>query len=203
MLPTLETELLVSLCALALGALFGLLYDGMRTLFVLFGIRDGSTVPRPLAAIRVPRLARSRKGSAPRRITKNALLFLCDLIYALTLGIAFAVFLYAYHDGVFRLFLLVAALLGMVAYFLTLGRLVSRVTGALAHLLHVALAYLFLCVRVPLMLTQRLCVFLARYALYWLFLLCARLLSPLATKWALFSARGGLRAFFADLSHPA
>ncbi len=202
MIPSLEAELLTGLFSLFFGVLLGLFYDGMRVVRILLGIRDGGGLPRFVMSLRLPYIKMNKAVGAPRRIVRSALLFLCDVTYALLSGIGFSIFLYAYHDGVFRLFLLAAAALGMAFYFLTLGQLVSRVTGTIAYFTRILLSYLFLSVRTPLLFALRLLLFSCRMALAFALSFLARLLSPLATKRASSAAQRHTRAFFFGATRP-
>lgn len=187
MAVSLASELYAALCAALLGFGLALLWDAFSVVRILFGLYDTPHLPARLLSFHFPLL---RAGSLSNQTEKRGLLasaalFLLDFSYALAAGVAFLLFLYAFHDGVFRLFLLVAATLSFALYRLSLGRLVFFALGTVAFLLRVFVAYLSLVVRLPLAIVINMIFFAARAILSFALLFVGRLLAPLATRLSL------------------
>lgn len=194
---TLVNELVSGLYAALFGFGAGLAAHGLFVLRVLLGVSAGSAIPARLAAFRFPCIrppAETGTANLSHRM-RGLLLFLCDFLFALCVGLGFLFFLYAYHDGVFRLFLLLAAALGAVLYFFTLGRLVVRVLGTVSYLLRVLLSYLALTLLLPLRLFLCVLLFLARTALSHLLSMLSCLLAPLVTRAVLYRAMRESKAY--------
>ena len=151
MFVSLGAEFSAAAWAVLFGFSLGLAYHALFVLRVLCGVSAGSALPARLSRFHFPYI-RLEGGKGVGARGRLALLFVFDFLFALGGGLSFLVFLYAVHDGAFRFFLLFSAMLGMLLYFLTLGRLVFRVLGTLSYLLHVLLSYLFLAVKIPLFL---------------------------------------------------
>lgn len=192
---SLSTELWAATCAALFGILLGVSYDAVRVLRIFLGLPAQRALPARLLALRFRYIRMDRAGERVGNRAHAAVLFVTDLLFAAGAGIAFTIFLYAYHDGAFRLFLLLSAALGFAAYLLTLGRLVYRVAGVIAFFLRVFLAYLFLCLRVPLLLLLRAIFFSLRFLLVLLLRMLVALLSPLFNRIALARGLSATRGF--------
>lgn len=185
---TLVGELNAALFALFFGFGVAFAVHGLFVLRILLGADTGGAIPARLAAFRFPCIPQKTnvKKSHPAR---DALLFLLDFVFSLSVGLAFLLFLYARHDGVFRLFLLVFAVLGAILYFFTLGRLVFRFLGVAAYLLRVLLLYLALILFLPVRLLLCAILFFARMLLFYLLSGLSCLCAPLVTRMALHRAK--------------
>lgn len=195
---SLATELYAALFAALLGFFLSFCYDAFSVLRILFDLFDAPPISPRLLSFSFPFLPSPalRSGRKKGAALRFALLFLFDFTYALAAGVAFILFLYAFHDGVFRLFLLLSCALAFLLYRLTLGRLVFRVLGTVAFLLRVLLSYLALAVRLPLSLLANALVFFARTLASFLLSLASRALASFATRLSLFVARKGTDTFF-------
>lgn len=140
--------------AVLFGVLCGVLYDGVRILRVLLGVRYGGVVSARLQTLRFPLLPHDFAARAPGRAgvrAQRVLIFVGDFLYMALLGALFCVFVYWQNDGVFRLYLLIGAVLGYTAYYLSVGCLVLASAESVALVLRLLFAYLFLLVRAPLL----------------------------------------------------
>ena len=193
---SLASEFTSAFVALAFGFALGRCYHALFVLRVLLGVSAGGAIPARVADFHFPYLRLSlqkNRGTRARKI----LLFSFDFLFALFSGLAFAVLLYAVHDGVFRLFLAVAAALGTLLYFFTLGRPLARILGTAAYLLRVVFGYLFLAVRIPTALLVGFFFFCLRWCFSFLLFLCTRLLSPISSHRSLRAALRTQRTFLA------
>ena len=192
---SLASEFASLLAGVLFGFALGFSYHALFVLRVLCGVSAGGAIPARLAAFRFPYLCLAGQKARGAR-ARQAMLFLFDFLFALWAGLAFCVFLYAVHDGAFRLFLAVAAAVGMFLYFVTLGRLVARVLGTAAYLLRVVLGYLFLCVRIPLCIFFGALLFFLQYLFFFLIFLCGRLCAPIFSRLSLHAVLRTGRALF-------
>ena len=140
--------------AILFGVLCGVLYDGVRILRVLLGVRYGGAVSARLLSLRFPHLPPDFAARGPGRAGKRAqgvLIFVSDLLYMIVVGALFCVLVYWQNDGIFRSYLLAGAVLGYTAYYVSVGRLVLASAESVAFALRLLFAYLFLLVRTPLL----------------------------------------------------
>lgn len=148
-----------ALYALAFGALLHGIYDGIRILRALCGVRYGGRISGRLRACAFPLLPPDFATRAPARIGRRlraAVIVVTDVLFCLMAAFLFAIFVYWQNDGVFRMLLLLCAGGGFFLWHITLGRLIVTWAETLAILLRVALAYLLLAISVPLRLLLRL-----------------------------------------------
>ena len=144
--------------AFAFGILLAVLYDVLRILRTLFGIETGGKVGDRLSRLRFPLLSshcsKVRTGKSRARLLV-ALTVLLDFLYALFSGILLLLFVYWQNDGIFRLYYPIAAALGFLCYFYTVGRLFCAFTATLVFFLRILLGYLALFVRLPILFCLR------------------------------------------------
>ena len=115
------------LSSLASGVVLGVLYDVIRISRVLLGVNHYVTAIEKKNAC--PKLCqRQRKQKRPRLVAAlfQIVLAVQDILYCLTIGAVAAVLMFYHNNGVFRSFVIVGILLGIVAYLLTVGKLVIR-----------------------------------------------------------------------------
>lgn len=114
-----EKQLINIVYSLILGLIFGGIYDIIRVVHIFCGIASYSGES-----------ARMKRGVLPFGI-----FFLLDAAYMLTVTTVFSVFIYAVNSGGFRLYLLVSVIVGMVIYFLTVGRAVMYLSETIVNFL--------------------------------------------------------------------
>ena len=182
--PSVASELQVGAYFALFGLLAAVLWDAFAVARILFGLFPTPPVPARLFFFPFPFLDTNRLRGIGQKsgFARGALLFLLDFLFALIAGIGFILFTYAFHDGVFRLFLLCVAALTFLFYRLTLGRLVALVTGAISFLCRTLFFYAALCVRVPLSLAFCLFSFSCRTLAYLFLCALSRLIAPLLAR---------------------
>ena len=99
------------------GVLLGVAYDGIRTLKMFFGIRYGKDAGIP-------------SGRA-RKIIAYAVTFITDIVFWLLVGVCSIALMYTVGGGVFRGVTYLALAFGFLIYYLTLGRLVLKISALL------------------------------------------------------------------------
>lgn len=191
------------LYSLAFGGLLHLVYDGIRIARVLCGVRYHGGMSERLRACRLPLLPPGFATRPPRRAGERlraVFVFLTDVLFCLLSSFLFSLFVYWQNDGEFRAILLVGAALGFAVWHITLGRLIVAASETVAFFLRVLAFYLFLLVRVPVLLLLRSLWRVARL----IFTLLRRLTSALYERLYLphrsrREEKRRLRACFADL----
>ena len=177
------------LYAVWFGAICGILYDILRIVRVLHGVRYPGRFSAWLSRLRLPFLPEGYASPRPTRYGKRVqslLIFLGDFLYLLLVGMLFSVFIYWQNDGVFRFYMLFGATIGYMAYYFTVGRLVLASAEAVAAFLRILLAYLVMLVRIPIGYICR-CLWYLLYRLYRMFVYIAGrvetlLLVPMASR---------------------
>ena len=177
------------LYAVWFGAICGILYDILRIVRVLHGVRYPGRFSSWLSRLRLPFLPEGYASPRPTRYGKRVqslLIFLGDFLYLLLVGMLFSVFIYWQNDGVFRFYMLFGATIGYMAYYFTVGRLVLASAEAVAAFLRILLAYLVMLVRIPIGCMCR-CLRYLLYRLYRMFVYIAvrvetLLLVPMASR---------------------
>lgn len=140
------------LLSLFFGVLCGALYDVLRILRVLHGVKYGTGVSAHLRERRLPLLPHTftaKKIGKNREALQKTLIFFGDLFYAVTVGLLFCVFVYWQNDGSFRFYLLVGAAVGASLYLATVGRLVIASAETIAACLRIVFLYLLFFVYTP------------------------------------------------------
>ncbi len=134
----------------ALSAVFGI---GVGALFSLgriwlcaLGVAEALSRPIPISPRALPLL-----GGLPRvdlrvrgKRWKGILRASVDFVLWTLSGLAYTVFLYVFHNGIFRFYSLLGVMLGFWVYYSSIGRLLERGLLFALGLLRAALAYLFL-----------------------------------------------------------
>lgn len=111
------------------GVLLGVAYDGIRTLKMFFGIRYGKDAGIP-------------SGRA-KKIIAHAVTFITDIVFWLFVGVCSIALMYTVGGGVFRGVTYLALAFGFLIYYLTLGRLVLKISRALTAFVKRVFARLF------------------------------------------------------------
>ncbi len=190
----LSSQISALLFAFLFGVAVGILYDLYRVLLVLFSLLTPKAAPSmPESLPLLPQKWLLRRSGRMGIRARAVLLFLCDTLFAMLAGGLFCVFLYAENDGIFRLYLLLGAVLTFSLYLLTVGKIVFRVAGFLSLYLHIFLLYLAYALTLPVRLLLLLCIGIWRRALA---PFLSMLVTPLFRRWRFFVRR---RCFRADL----
>ena len=120
-----------SMYAVIFGAALGMFYDVFRILRIIFGVSEYGGRPPHCRLYKkgIPDLFSGKRGKAFSSV------FVCitDIFYFVLSGIAFILFLYCFNYGRFRWFILLFTVLGFRLYYLSVGKAVIAVSGALSE----------------------------------------------------------------------
>ena len=134
---SIERQLVGILYALCVGAALGALYDVFRLSRALIGLHPGAAgFSRKLPL--VGEVARPRSHGA---FFAGVVIFIEDILFFAAATVVYTVFVYHAGDGDNRWFFTLAACAGFALYFLTVGRLTLKASGAIRFLLCAALDY--------------------------------------------------------------
>ncbi|MCI8611727.1 MAG: hypothetical protein HFE66_07405 [Clostridiales bacterium] len=119
-------QLQITLYALLLGLFLGVLYDVLRITRMLAGITPVHTAHISwIGRLPVRRIGKIGKGP----VSELLFVHLLDIVYGLSAGVCFCIFLYALNNGRFRWYLLLGCVLGFFAYYYSVGKLVLYLSG--------------------------------------------------------------------------
>lgn len=74
---------------------------------------------------------------------KKLLIFCLDLIYMALLTVCYSIFIYAFHNGIHRMFIVAPITLGFMAYHYSIGRIVIHFSNKIIKFIRTAIRYLF------------------------------------------------------------
>lgn len=132
------------------GLISGVFYDIVRLSRVVLGIKHYSGIPanafckRITVNFKLPEFIKKRN-----RLLENSAVFIGDLLYSLTVGLAFIVYLYYTNNCIFRWYILLSSALGFTAYYFTLGKLVMLVSEWIVGILKMTVIYIMAIILIP------------------------------------------------------
>lgn len=138
--------------ALFIGVLIGAVYDLFRVARIALTFGRGSESRLGLKCIEnlISRISASGDGTnhkKPNKIIVHAdfiVVLVCDILFFLATAVVSIVFLYQANYGQPRLYVLISAILGFVAYYNTVGRCIAFTAGLIIsvfRLIYVLLVY--------------------------------------------------------------
>lgn len=145
LMPAISEQLSVLFMALLLGIFLGAVYDVFRVIRVGAGVRYGGPVFDRLRDKKLPLIGAYSLGRG-KNITdkiKNVIVAVGDVVFSLAAGIAVSVFIYRYCYGIVRWYVFFGALLGFLAYYFTVGRVVLTVAEFIVFFVVTAIKYVF------------------------------------------------------------
>ena len=129
-----------------LGVGVGAVYDVHRIVRIFFGVQYSKKRPSELLLRPLPMVGRPL-GEIRQRKWKNCflsvLIFLQDVFFFCLAGVGIVILNYAYNDGQFRFYTVVALLLGFLSYYFTIGKLVIYLSEWIVFFLRAAFSILF------------------------------------------------------------
>jgi hypothetical protein len=136
-----------------LGVGVGAVYDVHRIVRIFFGVQYSKKRPSELLLRPLPMVGRPL-GEIRQRKWKNCflsvLIFLQDVFFFCLAGVGIVILNYAYNDGQFRFYTVVALLFGFLSYYFTIGKLVIYLSEWIVFFLRAAFSILFFLLFAPL-----------------------------------------------------
>lgn len=140
-------QLQITLYALLLGLFFGVLYDTLRITRMLAGVTPVH-IKHVAWASKLPCRHIGRIGKGP--VSAFVFIHLLDILYGLSTGACFCVFLYALNNGRFRWYLLLGCMLGFLVYYWSIGKLVLLLSGYIVAALRSVIGFILYLLTQPL-----------------------------------------------------
>ena len=137
------------------GVFLGAFYDLVRIIRCIFGVEYYSKNKY----FKLKNL-KSKKNSKISSIKENIVMLITDILFFLFSGIIIAIIVYYANSGIVRWYIFVCCILGFLAYYFTLGKLVIRIAntvGIIIRSIFSQIVYLFIYPLKPIvLLTMRL-----------------------------------------------
>ena len=124
---TYSQQLSTFVISLITGAFLGAVYDAIRILRCIFGVRYYNK-NKPFWSDKV----KSRKARGLTRLKESILIFITDILFFVFSGVTIAIIVYYVNSGIVRWYILMLCLFGFLAYYFTVGRLVIRIADRVA-----------------------------------------------------------------------
>lgn len=143
LMPAISEQITVLLFALLLGIFLGVMYDFFRVMRVCVGVRYGNRTLKKFWDKQLPLIGAYAVGRG-KNITdkiKNAVVCMGDILFSLAAGVAVSVFIYRHCYGIVRWYVFFGALLGFIAYYFTVGRVVLTVAELIMFFVATAVRY--------------------------------------------------------------
>ena len=118
------------------GAFLGAIYDGVRILRCIFGVRYYNR-----NKTFVFNKIKIRKKQGLTQLNENILIFVTDILFFMFSGITIAIIVYYVNSGIVRWYILLLCLLGFLAYYFTVGKLVIRIADRVATVIRLFVLY--------------------------------------------------------------
>lgn len=144
--------------ALAAGAFLGAVYDVIRIQRMFFGVTYGSGSAAKLKEIKLPLISkykfassRDKKQRSKRTsdVALNIMIFFGDLLFCIFSSLVCVVFIYHANAGKARWIVFFGFLLGFLAYYFSIGRLVTFFSQYIVFAIRSAVKYLLFFTVVP------------------------------------------------------
>ncbi len=136
-------QLIVSAMSLVLGIVFGAIYDIVRIWRTFLGIDYESKGVERLRRLKFPLIKNPlTKKEKQGKLAQGIVLFITDIIYFLAITIIMIIFVYYVNSGVVRWYIFIGAMLGLLIYYFTVGKIVISVSEYIKFGIKVVMSYL-------------------------------------------------------------
>ena len=123
------------------GLIAGALYDAVRILRCCLGVKYKASYPKFLSKIKFPLLNITYRKSKLNSIKETILVGLTDILYFAVLTVFMCIFVYAVNNGRIRWFIYFFSLLGFLAYYFTVGKLVIGASTVISFFIRAVFLY--------------------------------------------------------------
>ena len=135
---------LLALYSVCFGVILGLIYDIVRVQKVLWGV-SGNKGKIDYRNIVLPIIKKKAYFSKSNKISKtilNIYFSVCDVLFVTACGAFVVLVAYAYNSGRVRAVIYLGLLLGFLAYYFTVGKIVMKLSHLIAFVLRSAFLYI-------------------------------------------------------------
>ena len=142
------SQLMVAVLSSLVGIFLGALYDIIRIWRAFLGIVYVNKVTGRLQNIKLP-FIRNPIANKKHMVAENVVMFFTDIVYFLVATLVLVLFVYRVNQGIIRWYIFVGALLGLLIYYVTLGKLVISVSEYIVFFIKVAFSYVTFLISSP------------------------------------------------------
>jgi hypothetical protein len=133
----------VALMSVVLGLAFGAIYDVVRIFRTLLGVSYVNKFSDRLKKVKLPFIKNPYNfQKSKRKIAENFMVFLTDMAYFLVITAVMTVFTYHVNSGIVRWYIFGGAIVGILLYYVTLGRLIISVSECIAFFIRAFVLYI-------------------------------------------------------------
>lgn len=136
-------QLLVALNSVLLGLGLGAFYDLIRIVRVLLGVSYVNKFNLRLKNIRLPLIKNPLNSDRKKKkIAEGIMIFITDIVYFFVATLVMTIYTYHINFGIVRWYIFAGAIVGVLFYYVTLGKLVISISECIAFFTKVAFLYL-------------------------------------------------------------
>lgn len=133
----------VALMSVVLGLAFGAIYDVVRIFRTLLGVSYVNKFSDRLKKVKLPFIKNPYNfQKSKRKIAENIMVFLTDMAYFLVITAVMTVYTYHVNSGIVRWYIFGGAIVGILLYYVTLGRLIISVSECIAFFIRAFVLYI-------------------------------------------------------------
>ena len=152
----LADQLRVTLFSILIGVALGALYDVVRIFRTSLGVVYVNRFTDKLKGIKLPLIKNPLlRQEKKRRIAENVMIFITDILYFLVATFVMMVYVYYVNSGVARWYIFVGSVLGIFAYYVSIGKLVISISECISFFIKVLISYLAFFISRPFLLLYR------------------------------------------------
>ena len=143
---------LLSIYSLCFGIGLGIIYDIIRIQRVIFGFDHPDSKKIDYRNIELPIIKKKAYKDSENKILKIIFEFLFavyDILFMVSFGVIAVLIAYAYNSGRVRLIIFVGLIVGFLAYYFTVGKLVVKLSGLVAFIIRCIAVYLVQIISAP------------------------------------------------------
>lgn len=179
---SMRVQMIITVYAVIVGAVIGIIYDVIRISRVFSGVTETSsqskmyTLRLPLIGSGVDRkndflkfcgfgdwgkilaekTGRKKKDGIVSEFYKSVVVFIGDILFFFVVSPIFTVFIYYANNGKIRWYLVIGAIIGFLLYYFTIGRLIMLFSSAIVFTVRTIGAYVIYFTLRPVVLLLRL-----------------------------------------------
>jgi hypothetical protein len=133
----------VALMSVVLGLAFGAIYDDVRIFRTLLGVSYVNKFSDRLKKVKLPFIKNPYNfQKSKRKIAENVMVFVTDMAYFLVITAVMIVYTYHVNSGIVRWYIFGGAIVGILLYYVTLGRLIISVSECIAFFIRAFFLYI-------------------------------------------------------------
>lgn len=143
-------QLWVFIMSFIVGIFYGVIYDFIRIIRCLLGIRYNTKIIKVFDKVQLPLIKKTNKNKKRyNSLKENVIIVVTDIAYFFVITVFTSIFVYSVNNGRARWFMYVMFILGFMLYYFTVGRLVILLSGMITFFIRAIFAYVLFFIRAP------------------------------------------------------